>query len=287
MATSVQFVRINRPWRKRLQSVAWHVILALGALTMIVPFVWMISSSLKAEGDIFIYPPQWIPVPVHWENYSDLLNNMPFALFTFNSFKVSSLAAIGQLLSCSLAAYAFARLKFPGREIVFFILLAALMIPGEVTLIPVYLIMRYLGWLNTHLPLTVPYFFGGSFGTFLLRQFFLTIPTELEDAALIDGAGRFTIYWRIFLPLAKPALATLGLFIFMAQWNNLLAPVIYLNDQDKMTLTVGLAYTQGEFTTQWNLLMAGAVISILPILILYAFAQKYFVQGVVLSGLKG
>lgn len=295
MATSIRHARLHRPAREGVRRQVrevfrhgiWHLVLALGALTMVGPFLWMLSSSLKAEADVFIFPPQWIPAPPRWSNYADLMNTMPFALFTLNSFKIAILVTFGQLLSCSLAAYAFARFKFPGRDILFFILLSALMIPGEVTLIPVYLIMRDLGWLNTHLPLIVPYFFGGAFGTFLLRQFFLTIPGELEDAARIDGAGRFVIYRRIFLPLAKPALATLGLFIFLGQWNSLLGPVIYLNDQSQMTLTVGLAYMQGEYSTQWNLLMAGTVVSVLPILVLYAFAQKYFVQGVVLSGLKG
>ena len=295
MATSIRHARLHRPAREGVRRQVrevfrhgiWHLVLVLGALTMVGPFLWMLSSSLKAEADVFIFPPQWIPSPLHWSNYADLMNDMPFALFAFNSFEIAILVTLGQLLSCSLAAYAFARLKFPGREVLFIILLAALMIPGEVTIIPVYLIMRSLGWLNTHLPLIVPYFFGGAFGTFLLRQFFLTIPSELEDAARIDGAGRFVIYRRIFLPLAKPALATLGLFIFLGQWNNLLGPVIYLNDQSQMTLTVGLSYMQGEYSTQWNLLMAGTVVSVLPILVLYAFAQKYFVQGVVLSGLKG
>lgn len=287
MATTRASLRPARLLRSMLQQGAWHLVLGLGALTMVGPFIWMVSSSLKNEADVFLYPPEWIPLPPRWANYADLMNLMPFGLFTFNSMKIATLASVGTLLSSSLAAYAFARLKFPGRDALFFILLSALMIPGEVTLIPVYLIMRSLGWLNTQLPLIVPSFFGNAFGTFLMRQFFLTIPRDLEDAARIDGAGRFTIFWRIFLPLAQPALATLGLFTFLSQWNNLLGPVIYLSDQNQMTLTVGLAYTQGEYSTQWNLLMAGTVVSVIPILVLYAFAQKYFVRGVVLSGLKG
>jgi multiple sugar transport system permease protein len=212
---------------------------------------------------------------------------MPFGWFTFNSFKLAILGVVGQLLSCSLAAYAFARIRFPGRETAFLIWLACLMIPYQVTVIPQYLLFRSFGWLDTHYPLFVPYFFGGAFGTFLLRQFFMTIPSELEDAATIDGCSRFGIYWRIFLPLSRPALATLGVFVFMAQWNNLLGPVIYLSTYEKMTLTVGLAFFRGQYYTQWALLMAGAVISVIPIMALYAVAQQYFVRGVVLSGLKG
>jgi multiple sugar transport system permease protein len=161
------------------------------------------------------------------------------------------------------------------------------MIPYQVTLIPQYLLFRNFGWLDTHYPLFIPHFFGGAFGTFLLRQFFMTIPSELEDAATIDGCSRFGVYRRIFLPLSKPALATLGVFIFIAQWNTLLGPVIYLNTYEKLTLTVGLAFFRGQYTTQWALLMAGAVISVIPIMVIYAVAQQYFVRGVVLSGLKG
>ncbi|MCE7990024.1 MAG: carbohydrate ABC transporter permease [Caldilinea sp. CFX5] len=254
---------------------------------MALPFAWMFLSSLKTEPEIFIFPPRWWPETPQWSNYQAVVESMPFGWFVFNSFKIALLSVIGQLLSCSLAAYAFARIRFPGRETVFMIWLACLMIPVQVYLIPQYLLFRSFGWLDTHYPLFVPSFFGGAFGTFLLRQFFLTIPGELEDAARIDGSSRFGIYWRIFLPLAKPALATLGVFVFMGNWNNLLGPVVYLSSYEKMTLTVGLAFFRGQYTTQWALLMAGAVISVIPILLIYAAAQQYFVRGVVLSGLKG
>jgi multiple sugar transport system permease protein len=264
-----------------------HFFLLVGCIIMAFPFIWMVLSSLKTEPEIFIFPPRWLPAAPQWSNYIRVMEAMPFGWFIYNSFKISILGVIGQLLSCSLAAYAFARIRFPGREAVFMVWLACLMIPYQVTLIPQYLLFRNFGWLDTHYPLFLPHFFGGVFGTFLLRQFFLTIPNELEDAAVIDGSSRFGIYWRIFLPLAKPALATLAVFIFMSQWNNLLGPVVYLNTYEKMTLTVGLAFFRGQYTTQWALLMAGAVISVIPIIILYAVAQQYFVRGVVLSGLKG
>jgi len=276
-----------RQLNKATRRVISHLILIAGCIVMAFPFVWMFLSSLKTDAEIFIFPPRLLPEVPLWSNYQAVMDSMPFGWFIFNSFKISSLAVLGQLLSCSLAAYAFARIKFPGRETAFVIWLACLMIPYQVNLIPQYVLFRSFGWLDTHYPLIVPNFFGGVFGTFLLRQFFLTLPSELEDAARIDGCSRFGIYWRIFLPLSKPALATLAVFVFMSNWNNLLGPVVYLSSYDKMTLTVGLAFFRGQYNTQWALLMAGAVISVIPIMIIYAAAQRYFVQGVVLSGIKG
>ena len=212
---------------------------------------------------------------------------MPFGWFTYNSLKIAFLTVVGQSLSASLAAYAFARLRFPGREFCFMLWLGCMMIPGQVTLIPQFILFRSFGWLDTHLPLVVPAFFGNAFGTFLMRQFFMTIPMELEDAAVVDGCTRFRIYWNIMMPLAKPAIATFAVFTFMGSWNNLLGPVIYLSSYNKMTLPVGLAFFQGQYGTQWPLVMAGATISVIPIIALYIGAQQYFVQGVVMSGIKG
>jgi multiple sugar transport system permease protein len=264
-----------------------YLLLIAGAILMVVPFIWMISSSLKPEGDVFAFPPEWIPNPAHWDNYAQTFAIVPFAQFGLNSLQVAILSVIGALFSCSTAAYCFARMRFPGRDLIFLVLLATLMVPGQVTVIPIFLIMRSLGLVNTLYPLFVPQFLGGAFGVFLLRQFFMTMPTELEDAARIDGAGDFGIYWKIFLPLAKPALASLGVFVFLYEWNDLLGPVIYLNEQSKMTLPVGLTFFQGEYSTAWNLLMAGSLISLIPILLLFAVAQRYFVQGIVMSGIKG
>lgn len=271
----------------RIRILVSHGILLTGAVLMVIPFIWMLSSSLKAEGDVFTFPPQWIPNPIEWSNYPKTFQIVPFAQFGINSLDVAVLCTVGQIFSCSTAAYCFARMRFPGRNLLFLILLATLMVPGQVTMIPIFLIMKSLGWINTLYPLIVPAFLGGAFGTFLLRQFFLSMPSELEDAARIDGAGDFGIYWRIFLPLSKPALATLGVFVFLSRWNDLLGPVIYLNDQNMMTIPVGLTYFQGEYSTAWNLLMAGSLISLIPILLLFAVAQQYFVQGIVMTGIKG
>jgi multiple sugar transport system permease protein len=265
--------------------VSYALLVAIAGL-MVLPFLWMLSSSLKPEGDVFLFPIEWIPSSPEWGNYRQVFESMPFALFTYNSFKIAILATIGQVITCTLAAYAFARFQFAGRDTLFVILLATMMIPGQVTFIPVFIIMKTIGWVDTHQALIVPWWFGGAFGTFLLRQFFLTLPTELDDAAKIDGSGRLGILLKIIVPLSKPALATLAIFVFMSNWNDLLGPVIYLSTRSKMTLTVGLALMHGLYQTQWNLLMAGALISVVPILVLYIVAQQYFVQGIALSGIK-
>jgi multiple sugar transport system permease protein len=264
-----------------------HLVILAGAMAMVVPFLWMLSTSLKSQGAAVAYPPQWIPDPIQWHNYIDVVQSFPFALFAFNSVKISLLGTLGQLLSTSLAAYAFARMNFPGRQTIFFLLLATLMIPGHVTMIPTFLLFNWLGWVNTHYPLFVPAWFGGAFGTFLIRQFFLTLPQDYSDAASIDGAGHLRIFWSIYIPLAKPVLATLALFVFMGHWNEFLLPIIYLTDQDMMTLTVGLSYFRQQYTTLYHYLMAGTLLSILPILILFVVLQKYFVSGIVMSGVKG
>jgi len=272
---------------RALKNILSYLLLGLLTIVMGLPFLWMISSSLKEQGYIFIYPPQWIPNPVRWQNYIDLFNMMPFMQFFYNSAKIALLTTMGQLLTCSLAAYAFARFQFWGRDTIFTILLATMMVPFQVTMIPVFITMHRLNLLDTHLALWGPAFLGGAYGTFLLRQFFLTLPPELEDAARVDGCGRFGIWWRIFLPLSKPALATLGIFVFMGQWNDLLGPVLYLSTKAKMTLTIGLAMLFHQWgATPWNIVMAGAVVTVLPILIIYIFGQKYFVQGIVTTGLK-
>ncbi|MCY3801732.1 MAG: carbohydrate ABC transporter permease [Chloroflexi bacterium] len=270
-----------------LKVVSSYLVLTLLGALMAIPFIWMIVSSFKHEGDIFTYPPVWFPDPLIWTNFRDVVNSMPFILMSWNTLYVAILNVIGGIIVCGMAAFAFARMQFPGRDALFIVLLASMMVPAQVTMIPVFLVMQKLNWLDTHFPLWVPGFTGGAFGTFLLRQFFLTLPSELDDAARIDGAGSWTIFWRIFLPLSKPALATLAIFIFLYRWNDLLHPIIYLNTPEKMTLPVGLAYFRGQYRTEWALLMAGAMMSVIPVLVLYASFQRYFVRGVVLSGIKG
>jgi multiple sugar transport system permease protein len=289
MTTTMSF-NLNKKhieWGKILSRVIEYTLITIGAVLMLIPFVWMFLSSFKINAEIFVYPPKWLPSIWHWDNYVKVFQAMPFQIFTLNSFIISFLAAIGQIFSCSLAAFAFARLKFPGRDTIFVILLACLMIPTQVLIIPLYAIYNHFGLINTLIPLILPNFFGGSFGTFLLRQFFMTIPTELDDAATIDGASKMQTFWYIHVPIAKPAIATLAVFVFMANWNDLLGPIIYLTSYNKMTLAVGLAFFRGEYMTNWPLLMAGALISIIPITLVYLFAQRYFVKGVVISGLKG
>jgi multiple sugar transport system permease protein len=269
------------------QGLSMHLIIWLGAIIMVMPFVWMLSTSLKSQGDAIAYPPEWLPNPILWGNYIDVVQSFPFSLYAFNSVKIALLGTIGQLLSTSLAAYAFARMTFPGRQIIFFLLLATLMIPGQVTMIPTFILFNSLGWVNTHWPLFIPAWFGGAFGTFLIRQFFLTLPQDYSDAAAIDGAGHFRIFTSIYVPLAKPVLATLALFTFMGHWNEFLIPVIYLTDSDKLTLTVGLSTFRLQYSTLYHYLMAGTLLSILPILVLFVVLQKYFVRGIVMTGIKG
>ncbi len=263
-----------------------HLFLIVGTLCMVIPMLWLISTSLKAEGSIFTYPPQWIPQPIMWDNYVKVFLVEPFALYLGNSLIYAALSTVGQLLTCSMAAYAFARLRFPGRHVIFVALLVTLMIPSQVTVIPTFVIMKYLGWIDSIRPLIIPNWAGGAFGTFLLRQFFLSIPADLMDAAKIDGSNYYGIYARIFMPLAGPALATLGVFTFMWTWNDLFGPLIYLNSPSKYTVSIGLAFFQSVHYSEWSLLMAGSMISVVPILVLYMAAQKYFVQGIATSGLK-
>ena len=263
-----------------------YAILVISALFMIVPFLWMLSTSLKTDQYVLTMPPQFFPRPLTLHSYMRLAELFPIGRMFFNSLLVASLTTLGQLATCSMAAYAFARMDFKGRDALFLVYLATLMIPFQVTITPLFILMRYLGWINTYQGLIFPGVFS-AFGTFLLRQSFLTIPKELDEAAFIDGASHFTVYWRIILPLAKPALATLGVFSFMGSWNAFLWPLFVVRDMEMMTLPVGLATLHGRWLTQWNLVMAGTIITILPMLVVYLMAQKYFVRGVLLSGIKG
>lgn len=259
---------------------------AVGAL-MVGPFLWMILTSMMSQEEIFRYPPQVLPAALSLKNFRSIMEVLPLDTMILNSCTIAACATIGQLCSCALAAYAFARMKFRGRTALYLVLLATMMVPAQVTMIPIFLIMKSLGWIDTLYALIVPAFFGGAFGTFLLRQFFSTIPVDLEDAARIDGCGRFRILWSIVLPLSRPALVTLALFTFMTYWNDLLGPVIYLSSIEKATLTIGLANLQsGVMTTRYDLLMAGSVLSVLPILVLFVLGQRWFVRGIAMTGLK-
>jgi len=267
-----------------------HVPLVIVALTMIFPLLWMVSTSLKHPSKQFAFPPQIIPNPVHFQNYVDLFTIAPMWLYLYNSTKISVLSVVGVCLSSSLAAFAFARMRFRGRDGLFVLLLATMMIPGQVTIIPTFVVIRALGWIDTHAALIVPNFFGSAFSVFLIRQFYRTIPEELVAAAKIDGAGFFRIYWSIFIPLGMPVMATVAVFNFLWSWNDLFGPLIYLNDQSKMTVTQGLTLLVGRAGTgggRWGIIMAGALLGVVPVLVLYFVGQKYFVQGLARTGLKG
>lgn len=266
-------------------------LLAVGAVIFAVPFLWLLSSALKEPAKIWLFPPQWIPNPVRVANFTEALTRAPFGLYALNTLKIVGLNLVGTLFSTSLAAYAFARLRFKGRDVVFTILLSTMMLPWAVTMIPNYIIFRNLRWIDTVLPLVVPSFFGVGpscvFYIFLLRQFFRTIPRDYADAARIDGATEFGIFWRLMLPLTKPALTVVAIFSILYHWNDFMAPLIYLTSPGNYTVSLGLASFKGLYMTEWHYLMAASVISVLPVLVLFFVAQRYFIQGVVMSGLKG
>jgi multiple sugar transport system permease protein len=272
----------------RLERMLVWTILVVGGLVMILPFLWLVSTSFKEQRQIFLYPPQWIPNPVRWQNYPEALTQLPFGRYTLNTLLITALTMVGVLLTSSLAAYGFARLRFPGRDLIFMVLLSALMLPYAVIMIPQYIMFKYLGWIDTYLPLVVPPWFGGGiFNVFLLRQFFRTIPADLIEASRIDGASELRIYAQIMLPLAGPALAVVAIFTFINSWNDFLAPLIYLSSQDNYTIALGLATFKGMYATQWHYLMAASTVMVMPIIVLFFLTQRYFVQGIVMTGTKG
>ncbi len=282
---SLRGVRFTR----LLTQTAVFIFLSISAVAFLLPLAWMISTSLKPKSQIFVYPLIWIPDPPMWSNYAKALNNpsFKFLLFLKNSLYYAVLSTIGIVLSCSLVAYAFARLRWWGRNFWFIVTLATLMIPYPVTMIPLYLLFSWIGWVNSFKPLIVPNFMGTAFFIFMLRQFFLTIPLDLSDAAKIDGASELRTYWDIVLPLAKPALATVALFTFLYCWNDFLGPLIFLTDGKKYTLAVGLAAFRGQYRTQWDLMMAASTVVTAPIVIVFFFAQRQFIEGITLTGMKG
>jgi multiple sugar transport system permease protein len=278
-----------------------YILLTLGAVTMIIPFIWMIITSLQDTG-ILLRGGSFmslIPKPIAWWNYIEVWKKIPFARFFLNSIFVAVIVTLGHVFTSSLSAYAFSRLKFPGRDKLFFAYIATMMIPGTVTIIPLFVLLsgyikislfgkvfQLFNWMDTYKALTVPAMFG-AYGTFMLRQFFMTLPSDLEDAAKIDGCSFFGIFWRIILPLSKPALATLITFTFMGSWGSFMWPLIIINSSEKFTLPVGLAYFQGSYGTEWGLLMAGSVVVTLPVILLFVFNQRFFVEGIKLTGIKG
>jgi ABC-type glycerol-3-phosphate transport system permease component len=276
---------------KKFKTTIWEIflytIMSIGALIFMLPFLWMISTSLKPSTQVFIYPIQWIPRPPVWRNYIDSLRSAPFGRYYLNTTIITALTVLGTVISSTLSAYGFARLSFKGRDLFFLLILSAMMLPNQVTVIPQFIMFKLLGWLNTFLPLTVPSFFGPPFFIFLLRQYMLTLPKELDDAAFIDGCSKLQVLVLILLPLLKPAIFTMTILTFLGSWNDFFGPLIYLSDMKKYTVTLGLTLFRGEFATYWNWLMAASIVAILPCLLIFMLAQKYFIQGIALTGLKG
>ncbi len=273
--------------RKIFNKAFIYFLLLLFTAFFIIPFLWILSTSLKSESEVFSLPIKWIPDIFHFENYAEVFKKMPFLVYLKNSVFITAVTIIGTVLSSSLVAYAFGCLKWPGRDFLFMFILATMMLPLQVTMIPLFVLFKEIGWLNTFKPLTIPAFLGGgAFNIFLLRQFFLTIPKDLLDSARIDGCSELRIYWNIVLPLAKPALATVAILTFMFSWNDFLGPLIYLSDKMKNTLALGLGMFVGQYTTEWTLLMAASMLMMIPMILIFFFFQKYFIQGFTMSGLK-
>ena len=270
-----------------LKMTGVYILLAIGGFFVSVPFIWMLSTSFKTLAQTFLFPPVWIPSPVVWRNYVSVFEVVPFARYFMNTVFVTGVSVAGILFTSSIAGYSFARLRWRGKEFLFVVVLATMMLPPQVTMIPKFILFRNFGWIDTYYPLIVPSLFGTGFQIFLFRQFFSTIPHEIDEAARIDGCGFIATYWRIIIPLSKPAIITGFLFSFRAHWNDFLEPLIYLNTHRKFTLSMGLRLFQGEFSTNWPLLMAASTIAMLPVLLTFYFGQRYFIQGVVVSGVKG
>ena len=276
-----------RPVLRVLHGVLVYAPLILGALVFAFPFFWLLTTSVKSPELILADPPQWIPNPLRIENYAELMRAAPVLNWIRNSALVAGFGTLFFTVSSVLIAYGFARLPFPGSRILFICVLATMMMPGHITLIPRFVIFRELGWLDTLLPLIVPTLFGSPFYIFLLRQFFKSIPRDLDEAAELDGANTWQVLWDIMLPLTRPAIITVALFSFIELWSDFLEPFIYLSTPENLTLQVGLRWFDTQYETRFHLLMAGSVLAMAPVVILFFFAQKQFIQGITLTGLKG
>jgi multiple sugar transport system permease protein len=260
--------------------------LILGAILMLMPFIWMLLTSVKTFDQAFVVPPKWIPQPFVWQNYPNSLQALPFGRAYFNSFYIAAIVVASTLLTCSMAGYAFAKIRFPFRGLVFVLFLATLMIPFQVTIIPQYLVFRRIGWIDSHLAIIVPPALFNAFGVFLLRQFIMGIPTELEEAAVVDGANRWTVYSRIIIPLITAPLAALGIFTFLGQWNNFFNPLILLSTPEKFTVPLLINQFRGLYVTDYTLLMAASAIAIVPVLVVYVLGQRHIIEGVAMTGMK-
>ena len=264
-----------------------YIILIAMALCFIVPFFWLVSSSFKYPYELFEVPVRWIPRTIQFENYQKMFAMIPFFQYLWNTVKIVIWNVIGSLISCSLVAYGFSRLKWPGRDKVFVLVLITMILPFQVTMIPQFLMFQKLGWVGTPLPLTVTAFFGNPFYIFLLKQFFSGLPEELSQAARIDGAGEFRIFWQVCIPLARPAMTTVAIFSFMRCWNDYIGPLLYLTNNKEYTLSVGVQLIRSTLDPKWAELMAAGVVMVTPVLVIFFLMQKYFIQGISMSGIKG
>jgi multiple sugar transport system permease protein len=275
------------PFNRNASNALGYVLPVALAALFLLPLVWMVSSSLKPAYQVLETPPRLLPNPVRWRNYPEALTYVPFGRFALNTLLIAALTILGHVLSCTLAAYGFARLRAPGKQGLFVVLLATLMLPYPVTMIPLYIGFKSIGWVNSILPLVVPAFFGSPFYIFLLRQYFMTIPVDLEDAGRVDGASTLQIIWHIIWPSVKPAVATVAVFTFQAAWNDFLPPLIYLHEQSKYTISLGLSFFRSSYDVRWHYLMAASLATMVPVIAAFFVAQRSFIEGITLSGLKG
>jgi multiple sugar transport system permease protein len=277
----------SRQVRRVVRLAVAYLLAGVGAILFLLPLFWMASSSLKPNYQVLEFPPRWLPNPVRWANYPEALTYVPFGRYALNTLVIAVLTIVGHVLSCTVVAYGFARLRAPGKDVLFVVLLATMMLPYPVTMIPIYVGFKTLGWINSILPLVVPAFFGSPFYIFLLRQFFMTIPPDLEDAARIDGANTVQIIWHVLLPVIRPAIATVAVFTFQAAWTDFLPPLIYLHDQSKYTISLGLSFFRSSYDVRWSYLMAASLTTMLPVVVMFFVAQKSFIEGITLTGIKG
>jgi multiple sugar transport system permease protein len=274
-------------WRRNIWNLIIYILLIIGSLMFILPLFWALSSSFKSDYQVMQYPPQWIPSPLRWQNYPEALTYVPFWRFALNTLFIAGVAICGNLLSCTIIAYGFARLRAPGKNFLFILMLSTMMLVEPVRIIPLYIEFNKLGWIDSFLPLIVPAFFGSPFYIFLLRQFFMNIPLELEEAALIDGANRLQILWKVIVPLSKPALAAIAIFNFQGVWNDFLYPLVFLHKQTNYTIALGLNFFRSTYSVHWGYLMAASIVALLPMIIIFFIAQRYFIEGITFTGIKG
>lgn len=281
-------IKESKSTREIIGKIIAYIVITFFGVFLIVPFLWAVSTSLKPTGQEFTYPPKWIPEPFMWENYRIALTTLPFHTFLKNTVIITAFATVGSVITASLAGYAFARLQFPGKNFLFMLCISTMMLPYVVTLVPTFILFRWLGWVDTLYPLIVPSWFGGgAFFIFLCRQFFMTLPLDYDDAAKIDGASEWYVYSRIIMPLSQPVVITMLIFNFVNHWNDFMGPLIFLHSMEKKTISIGLRTYLGVEGTDWNYLMAASVATIIPVLIIFFVAQRYFIKGVVMSGLAG